>query len=85
MQYTHLWEQLPWWDTFFVLLELLCCLWCVCDVWVCEVWWVGARIARIEVLPQTIRRANGLWDVARKNGYSCGIHYLTFTLQLNHC
>ena len=25
-----------------------------------------ARIARIEVLAQTIRRANGLWDVARK-------------------
>jgi len=61
MVYTHLWEQLPWWDTF-----LCCWSYCVvCGVCVCEVWWVGARIARIEVLAQTIRRANGLWDVAR--------------------
>ena len=78
-------NKLPWWDTFLCCWSYCVVLWCLGDVWVCEVWWVGARIARIEVLAQTIRRANGLWDVARKNVCSCGIHYLTFTLQLNHC
>ena len=61
---------------------LLCVVWG--DVCLCVVWWVGARIARIEVLAQTIRRANGLWDVARKMGVLVGYTtlHLLFSLTI---